>query len=207
MDGAVSRARALAIVLVALWACGPGTPRPGDLRGVALAAPWAKPDFVLTDTDGAAFDFRAATAGTVTMLFFGFTECPDICPVQLANLAAALDKQPGEVARAVRVVFVTTDPERDTPERVRSWLNGFSRDFVGLVGPIDSVNAIQQRIGLAPAVRIPLEDDDYTIGHAAQIVAYTADERAHVVYPSGVRQDDWAHDLPLLVRGQWGARP
>lgn len=188
----------LAVGVVA--ACG-DAPTPGALRGTALAEPWERPAFTLTATDGHPYDFRAETAGYLTLLFFGYTHCPDVCPVHMANLAAVLPKLPPGVASRVKVVFVTTDPERDTAERLRRWLDGFDPRFVGLVGPLDSVNAIQQRIGLAPAIQQPTADGaNYLVGHAAQVIAYSPDGRAHAVYPFGTRQADWAHDLPWLAR-------
>ncbi len=192
---------------VALAACG-GAPRPDTVRGTALPAPWEKPAFTLTATTGAPYDFRRETEGWVTLLFFGYTHCPDVCPVHMANLAAVLDKAPPDVASRVKVVFVSTDPERDTPERLRRWLDGFDARFVGLRGPLTEVNAVQRSIGLAPAVKQEPASGgaDYLVGHAAQVIAYTADNRAHVVYAFGTRQADWAHDLPILVRADWSDR-
>ena len=184
-----------------LLACAGDSRATGSLRGTRLAEPWPKPEFTLTGTDGRSFDFRRDTEGYVTLLFFGYTHCPDICPVHMANLGAVLHKLPPGTADQVRVVFVTTDPERDTPERLREWLDNFDPRFIGLAGSLDSVNAIQRRIGLAPAMRIPGDGDHYTMGHAAQIIAYTKDDLAHVVYPFGTRQEDWAHDLPILITG------
>jgi protein SCO1/2 len=192
--------RLLLGALSALVGCAGSDVRSGALRGIELPEPWPKPAFTLTDTRGEPFAFRERTAGKVTLLFFGYTHCPDICPVHMANLAAVLAKLPPAVANEVAVVFVSTDPERDTGNRIRSWLDGFDPAFIGLRGSLDSVNVIQQEIGLAAAV--PGERtaaDGYLVGHAAQVVAYTKDDSAHVVYPSRTRQTDWAHDLPRLV--------
>lgn len=202
----VSRLSVLSVLSVvvaggAVLACAGDSPAAGSLRGTVLAEPWPKPEFTLTRTDGRSFDFKKDTEGYVTLLFFGYTHCPDICPVHMANLGAVLHKLPPGSAGQVRVVFVTTDPQRDTPERLRKWLDNFDHRFIGLAGSLDSVNAIQRRIGLAPAMLIPGDGDDYTMGHAAQIIAYTKDDLAHVVYPFGTRQEDWAHDLPILITG------
>ena len=99
-------------------------------------------------------------------------------------------------------MFVTVDPERDTPDRLRAWLDNFDTSFIGLVGPIDSVNAIQHALFLPPATRIdePGKDSDYQVGHSARVIAFTEDDSTHVSYPFGIRQEDWAHDLPILVR-------
>jgi protein SCO1/2 len=173
---------------------------PGELRGWIVSEPLPKVDFTLESMRGGEFEFLKETEGFVTLLFFGYTYCPDICPLHMANISAVLKRLPPEVANAVKVVFVTTDPERDTPERLREWLGHFDPRFIGLRGPLDQVNAIEQSIGLAPSVREELPSGGYGIGHAAQVVAYTTDNKAHVMYAFGTRQEDWAHDLPLLVK-------
>ena len=168
--------------------------------GVELDPPAPKPEFVLTDTRGAPFDFRARTAGYLTLLFFGYTHCPDVCPVHMANLAAVLNRLPDEISRRVRVVFVTTDPARDTPERLSTWLGKFDADFVGLTGSPDELDRAQVAAGVTPARPDSAGGTDYGVGHAAQVMAYTPDGLGRVVYPAGTRQVDWAHDIPMLVR-------
>src|SRR4051794_17723570 len=86
-----------------------------DFRGAIVTPPLPKPSFVLADTSGRLFDFAAATKGHVTLLFFGYTYCPDQCPTHMAVLSAALKKLPARTAEQVKLVFVTTDPERDLP--------------------------------------------------------------------------------------------
>src|SRR5215472_9452876 len=86
-----------------------------NYRGGLVTPPLLKPEFVLTDTSGAPFDFKQRTEGCVTLLFFGYTACPDQCPMHMANLSAALKKLPSGIAGQVKLVFVTTDPERDSP--------------------------------------------------------------------------------------------
>lgn len=174
------------------------------LRGMPLGEPLAKPTFLLTRTDGHAYDFARETQGKVALLFFGYTHCPDVCPLHMANIAAVLGKMPWEEREAIRVVFVTTDPERDTPVRLGSWLAGFDPEFVGLRGAPDTINAIQKSLGLVPASRQPSADSskEYLVGHAAQVIAFGRDNVARVAYPFGTRQDDWAHDLPMLARGE-----
>ncbi len=188
-------------LVLGVLACAPSQSETA-LRGTMLPEPTDKPSFILTNTNGQPFDFVRDTEGHVTLLFFGYTNCPDICPVHMANLGAVLKRLVPVVSNRIRVVFVTTDPKRDTPERIRRWLDGFDRGFIGLSGPLDSVNAIQERLGLPRA--LPLGDGDaYAVGHAAHVLAFTTDNRAHIVYPFGTRQEDWAHDLPLLVQGKW----
>jgi len=180
-------------------------PKPGDLRGAVYSDPIPKPDFELVSTAGDTFSFKVKTEGFVTLLFFGYTYCPDICPIHMANIGAVLRTLTPDVANKVKVVMVTTDPERDTPERLRAWLDNFDSSFIGLIGSLEDVNAIQQRLVLPRAVIVESEDG-YTVGHSARVLAFTTDNRAHVSYGFGTRQADWAHDLPLLVNSDWQNR-
>lgn len=172
-------------------------------RGWLMPAPQEKVDFTLTNTEGEAFDFRTETDGYVTLLFFGYTHCPDVCPIHMANIGAVLDDFPFEVRRQIKVVFVTTDPERDTPERLRQWLDNFDRSFIGLRGTRAEVNEIQIALGLPASVIEETGDGRYLVGHSARVLAFTKDNLAHVAYPFGTRQTDWAHDLPKLVNERW----
>lgn len=189
----------ISISMVPAGCTGGGTPRPGELRGAPLDHVLPKPSFSLSSTAGHPYELVQNTDGFVTLLFFGYTNCPDVCPIHMANIAAVLHQLPPDVADQIKVVMVTTDPERDTPERLREWLDKFDPKFVGLRGSLDQVNEIQRRMGLPASVRSNSEND-YLVGHAAQVIAFTKDDSAHVVYPFGTRQSDWAHDLPILVR-------
>lgn len=193
---------------VFLSACNSGgTKENADVtRGYSFAVlsePLPKPDFTLTDTSGQPFDFRKETEGYVTLLYFGYTNCPDICPVHMANLGAVLDSLDSDVVRQTKVVFVTTDPERDTPERLRKWLDRFDPDFIGLTGTQEQVKQAQLAAAVAPAEKEATEKESYGVSHAAYLIAYSKDNQAHLLYPSGVRQRDWANDLPRLVKEDW----
>jgi protein SCO1 len=165
-------------------------------HGTALEDPLPRPEFTLTDTEGQPFDFAAETEGRLTLLFFGFTNCPDICPGHMGVLQGVKDT-PG--VPDPLVVFVTTDPERDTPERLREWLDGFDEDFVGLTGTPEEIAAAEAAAEVAGSIRTTDDDGDPEVGHDARIVAYTPDDRAHVVYEFGTRREDWIADLPRLL--------
>jgi protein SCO1/2 len=188
------------LTLLAIAACG-GEKRSSDAdgyRGRVLPEPRPKVDFILTDTGGDSFHFVQETDGYVTLLFFGYTNCPDVCPVHVANIAAVLKDSPYELRQQFKVVFVTTDPERDTPERIRAWLDNFDSTFIGLRGDEEEVNDIMNQLGLPGSIKEG-EGDQYTVGHAASVIAFSKEGPAHVVYPFGTRQADWAHDLPRLA--------
>ena len=100
------------------------------LRGLVVSSPATRPDFVLTDDSGSPYDFRARTEGRAALLFFGYTNCPDVCPIHMSSIAEVKRDLGAELSRRVLVIFVTVDPARDTPDRLRSWLDGFDQEFV-----------------------------------------------------------------------------
>ena len=174
-------------------------------EGTVLEVAQTKPDINLTDTDGNAYSLLEQTEGQLTILMFGYTNCPDICPISLATLGAAMTDMPPAVANRVRMVFVTADPERDTPEVLDEYLGKFHPSFVGLVGTLEEVEAAQSLVeGVPIAVQEePDEDGKYTVGHATQMIAYQDDGWARVVYPFGTRAEHWKRDIPRLLNGEF----
>lgn len=181
---------------VTLAACASGVTT-DDLQGVVVDPPQPKPEFVLHDTTGAEYDFAAETEGKLTLLYFGYLNCPDVCPVHLAQIAETFDQIP-EVARDAEVVFVTVDPERDSPEEIRDFLDNFDPRFVGLTGTLEEVEAAEEAAGVGLATFVG-EGDDYTVGHDARVIAFAPDGLNHSVYPFGVRQSEWSNDLQILA--------
>lgn len=176
-------------------------------RGGLVSPPLPKPKFTLQDTSGIPFDFAAKTQGFTTLLFFGYTHCPDVCPLQMLTIAQAFRKIPPGFADRIKVVFVTTDPERDTPRVLRSWLDHFNKRFIGLTGSDAEIAAAQIAANLSPAKKSAVRPDGgYEVGHAAFVLAYTKDNLAHVIYPGGVNEEDWAHDLSYLATETWTKR-
>jgi len=175
-------------------------------RGGLVTPPLPKPRFTLTDTTGAPFDFWRETQGYLTLLFFGYARCPDQCPLHMANIAVGVRKMPKDLSDQVKVVFVTTDPARDSPNALRAWLDHFDERFIGLTGSEAGIEAAQRAVGVPPARKTGLAAGHYEVAHASFVVAYTKDNLGHLIYPSGVTQSDWTHDLPLLVNEAWSSR-
>jgi protein SCO1 len=173
-------------------------------RGGLVSPPLSKPKFTLADTSGAPFDFASKTQGYVALLFFGYTHCPDMCPIQMFVMEQALKKLPDQTANQFKVVFVTTDPDRDTPAVLRAWLDHFDKRFIGLTGSQSAIDAAQVAANLEPAKKSPVRPDGaYEVGHAAFVLAYTKDNLAHLIYPVGVKEEDVAHDLQYLAKETW----
>ncbi len=179
---------------------GPATVEGPDDRyaGIDLPEPYRRPSFTLTDSTGAEYDFREQTGGTPTLLFFGFTNCPDICPATMADVALALRSLDPAVGEQVQVVFVTTDPATDTPAVLGEYLDRFDADlpteFVGLTGTQELIDQAQLSAG------VPLAEDDGRL-HSSLLLLYGADDEAPVAFDGGNTSRDIAADLELVVAG------
>lgn len=173
--------------------------------GVVLGEPLAKPTIAFTDTGGQPYDLGAQTEGQLLLLFFGYTSCPDVCPITLALLDSALSELSGPGADA-RVVFVGVDNARDTPERMRQYLDDRGEGFVGLNPqvPLDELNATLTSL-LLPGVTIaePEPDGSYVVGHPSQVLVYSPDNTAHIVYQFETKKAEWVKDLPRLATFDW----
>jgi len=181
-------------------------PRTDSYRGGVVTPPLPKPRFTLADTSGRPFDFSEKTRGYVTLLFFGYTFCPDQCPMHMLNIGAALKKLPAGIADQVKLVFVTTDPSRDTPQVLRRWLDLFDRRFTGLTGTERAIEAVQRAARVPVATKTGPASGNYAVAHANFVLAYGKDNLAHIIYPGGVSKDDWVHDLPRLIKETWTRR-
>jgi protein SCO1/2 len=168
----------------------------GPYQGLHLEDPYQKPAFTLTDTTGAPYDVAARTADGPTLLFFGFTHCPDVCPSTMADVALALRSTDPAVAERTTVVFVTTDPARDTPEVLGEYLGRFDADlptsFVGLTGDQQQIDQAQLAAG------VPLAQDGGQ-AHSALLLLYGTDGEADVAFDAENSARDIAADLALVA--------
>jgi protein SCO1 len=206
---------AVLIALAALAsACAASPPAPAALNGAPSALHGAvaqqdqpRPAFTLVDTGGHPFDFTASTRGAVTLLYFGYTHCPDACPTAMADVAQALRLVPTSVRERIRVVFATTDPWRDTRSVLRHWLDGFHPPvpYVGLTGSPTQVAAAEVAVGMPISHRESAPGSSgagkYAVDHLAAVLVYDREDRLATLYPSGVTPADIASDLQVLVKG------
>ncbi|WP_035799089.1 SCO family protein [Kitasatospora mediocidica] len=171
-------------------------------QGTPLSRHFDKPDLVLNDTSGQPFDLRQRTAGRTTLLFFGYTDCPDVCPTTMGDIGVAMQKLPADEQKKIDVVFVSTDPARDTPKVLRTWLDSFNTSFIGLTGDLDKVKAAAKSLGILVEDPIVNKDGTVSSSHGAQVLAFLpSDDKAHVLYLSNSSIDVFSHDLPLLAKG------
>jgi protein SCO1/2 len=160
--------------------------------------------FTLTDQEGRPFTFPTdAGRAEVILLYFGYTHCPDICPGTMAEIAIALQEVPREVARRVAVVFVTVDPARDDPARLREWLGLFGEDFTGLTGSPRRIESILDSVGYRPGPVTDLGGGEYVVGHPVEFLAVAPDGSVRLAYPWDVSVPQLAEDLTRLVEEGW----
>jgi len=185
---------------VALTVTGCGGSSSSGFDGAELATTIPVPDVTLTDTSGQPFNLAAQAKDKLTLVYFGYTNCPDVCPTTMADLGTALGKlEEGERSR-VQVVFITTDPHDDTPAVLRKWLDSFNASFIGLTGDLKTVQATAAKLGVAAEDPTTDSEGHVTDTHGAQVIAFSpSDGRAHLVWLAGTTPTQYAHDIALLL--------
>lgn len=169
-------------------------------QGFGMTTPQPRPNFELVDQTGKKFSFGQKTAGHPTLLFFGYTNCPDICPTTMADVGQALRSVSADDAKQTYVVFVTTDVKRDKPAVLATWIRNFSggtqgATFVGLSGTQAQVDAAQAAAHITVA-----EDNGQT--HSSRTLLYGKDDYARVSFAQSAQlSKQISHDLTLVSKG------
>jgi protein SCO1/2 len=163
--------------------------------GTWLPAPRELGSFALTDQSGAPFT-QSQLKGALSLVFFGFTNCPDVCPTTLLKLA--------QVRRAaalpgLRVVFITVDPARDTPALLAQYVHAFDSDFIALTGSTPQIAALAQRFGVA-FERVELPGGGYTMDHSATVFLLDRQGRIAAVFTPPLDAQQLAGDLRRVAR-------
>ncbi|MFH9061094.1 SCO family protein [Streptomyces coeruleorubidus] len=204
----------LAAASLTLTACGSGndSDKPvavvSEQAGTEKAAtvldkPFEKPDLVLTDTQGKKYDLRKETEGKPTLIYFGYTHCPDVCPSTMSNIAVAKKQLPKAEQDELRVVFVTTDPNRDKPAELGKWLKGIDPQFIGLTGDFPTIQAGARTLGIS--IDAPHKDKSGKIisEHGTQVIAFSPKtDGGYVLYGEDATVDDYTKDLPKIAKGE-----
>jgi len=154
------------------------------------------PDFSLPASDGSDLNLERFR-GKVVVLGFGFTSCPDVCPVTLAILAQARRKL-GELAEDLQVVYITVDPERDDAEQMRKYLAAFDPTFIGGTGTGGELAAVREEYGII--AKKHAEGDNYTFAHSSYTYLIDRDGKLRALMTYGHSADDFAHDIRILLQ-------
>ncbi|WP_329118327.1 SCO family protein [Streptomyces sp. NBC_01353] len=169
-----------------------------------LDRPFTKPDLVLTDTKGQKYDLRERTKGKPTLIYFGYTHCPDVCPLTMSNIAIAKKQLPKADQDKLQVVFVTTDPERDTSAELAKWLPAAGDpSFTGLTGDFSTIQAGARQIGIGIDPPKKEKNGSVVSMHGAQVIAFSpTTDQGYVLYGEDTTVDDYAKDLPKIIKGE-----
>ena len=180
-----------------LTACGDKGPafKGSDITGTHLGKNWT-----LTDFDGRPRTL-ASFAGKVVVVFFGYTQCPDVCPTSLAELADVMHKL-GPDADKVQVLFITIDPDRDTAEILKQYATAFDSRFLALRGTAEETRKAAAAFK-AYYAKVPGKSgaaDDYTMDHTAAFYLFDTQGEARVLAKHDASAGDLTHDIRILLK-------
>lgn len=174
--------------------------KPNEPRGTTYGEPFPPaPDFTLARANGDNFQL-SAYRGDLVLLFFGYTSCPDVCPTTLAELNLTLaDLKPDDAAQ-IKVVFVTVDPDRDTPQVTQEYVNKFNPGFIGLSGTEAELAPIWQGFGIYREIVGSQSAAGYVVDHTARVTLIDRDGNLRISFPSDASVEDIVHDLKLMLK-------
>ena len=203
------------VVIIAVAAAGAGAylarmsrnaEAPALESGTFLPAPKVLADFNLVDTTGAPATL-SVLRGHPSLVFFGFTHCPDVCPTTLAVLTE-VQKQVIAVnpsLAGLKVALISVDPERDTPAQLGSYIAAFKGDLIGLTGTAPEIVDVSRSFGVA-ASKVDLGGGNYTMDHSATIFALDSGGRVIAVFTPPFRAEALRNDIALLAAALEGGR-
>ena len=202
---AVERSRLLApavATLLLLTGCASGSTgatEAGGLHGTTIEDPFEAPATPLIDTDGAPYSLADQTGRPLTLLFFGYTHCPDVCQMVMANIASALARLDDAERAEVDVVFVTTDPARDDERTLRDYLSRFGDGLTGLTGDLDTIVDVAASFGVHMEHETKLPTGGYDVSHSTNVFAIDAADEAPVTWRAETSPADLATDITTLL--------
>jgi len=168
-------------------------------NGSQPSDPYVAPATALRDTDGASYSLTKQTTKPVTLVFFGFTNCPDICNMVMANIAQSLLRLDEDDRDDVDVVFVTTDPARDDEQALRRYLDAFDDSFIGLTGRLDDIVDIATSFHVFMEREEKLPTGGYDVTHTTHVFAVDSADEVPVLWSRETSPAQLAADLHLLL--------
>jgi protein SCO1/2 len=174
------------------------SPPPAPGTATVLPATSELPEFSLLDQNGKMIG-RDVFEGQWDLLFFGFTQCPDICPTTLQVLADAQRQLANAGQQPLpRIVLVSVDPERDTPDVIGQYVGHFGDDSLGITGPMDELRKLTNGLGIFFEKSGP-DEENYSVAHSAVVLLIDPDGRFHSLFGSPHKAENFVHDLPIIM--------
>jgi protein SCO1/2 len=192
-----SRRNVLALLAAVILAAGPaGGAEDRALKAGVFSPARIAPDFTLPASDGSALNL-GRFRGKVVVLGFGFTSCPDVCPITLAMLAQARSKL-GELGDQLQVVYITVDPERDDAAQMQRYVTAFDPSFIGGTGTDEQLSAVREEYGIIAEKKV--DGENYTFAHSSYTYLIDRDGRLRALMTYGHTAEDFAHDIRILLQ-------
>jgi protein SCO1 len=198
----------LAVGMLLLFAgCTPAPTAPAFQRnpdpagysgGSSLPKPYAMPEVSLTDTSGRPYNLATTPSKPVTLLFFGYTHCPDVCIAVVSDVSLALQRLNPADRDQIQLIFITTDPARDKEKRIRRYLDRFDPSFVGLTGSLSTIKRAAREVGVEIEGLKKLPSGGYEVGHSAQVIGFSRNSGV-VIWTPGTPVGALTDDFALLV--------
>lgn len=169
-----------------------------EYKGTLFDPPVPMPNFELLDTGGQPFRLEEAR-GDITLVYFGYTFCPDVCPLTLADVKKALAEL--EERDRVHVVFISVDPERDTPEVLDRYVHAFDPEFIGLTGEFEKLQTVMKPFGAyAEKEKAEGSASEYLVNHTARLYLINPQGELLLTYPFGFKPEDLQSDLAYILQ-------
>jgi protein SCO1/2 len=169
------------------------------LNGAVLTEPYAVPPIALTATDGAEAVLAEDADAALTLVFFGYTKCPDVCQIAMADITSAMTRLDDAEREQVGMTFVTTDPARDDPAVLREYLDRFDPSFEGLTGPLPEVVELGDAVGVPVAKGAKLPSGGYEVDHGTHVLGMTDDGTVPIVWTHGTPPEEIAEDIRVIL--------
>ena len=170
----------------------------GYMGGSSLPEPYSMPELSLIDTSGRPYNLATTPSKPVTLLFFGYTHCPDVCIAVLSDVSLGLQRLAPADRDQIQLVFVTTDPARDQEKQILGYLDRFNPSFVGLTGPMSTIKRAASEVGVDIEGKKKLASGGYEVGHSAQVIGFSRNSGV-VIWTPGTPIAALKHDFALLV--------
>ena len=186
---------AVIIVLFTGVACSPAF----EYKGARLDPPAPIPDFELMADDGQPFRLSDSNSD-ITLVYFGYTFCPDVCPLTMVDVRQALAQLDPAERERVQVIFISADPERDTPEVLDRYLSAFDPTFIGLTDDFEKIQTVMKPFGaFAEKEEVENSAAGYLVSHTARLYLLNTNHEILLTYPFGFEPEDLASDLTYLL--------
>ncbi len=188
------------VAALVLVAAGCSTSSSSEFTGNRLDNPYQAPDIELTDTSGEPFSLVDDTDKPLTLVFFGYTHCPDICPMVMNSLAAGLNRLDDADRDDVDMVFITTDPARDDEAALEAYLDHYGEGFIGLTGDLERIIEVGDPLAIYVNDGKKLPTGGYDLGgHTTVVLGIDADDEAVVLWSQDTSASQFADDIQTLL--------